>query len=170
LDDTSIALTAGRTGKWTEDEDLKLKAAVQTHGGKNWNAIAALVPGRTRLQCNKRWYDAVDPILALTAGSTGTWTEDEDLKLKAAVQTHGGKNWYAIALMVPGRTKNQCHMRWYDTLDPSIALTARRTGTWTAYEDRKLKGAVQTNGVKEWVVIAALVPGRTKNQCYKEMA
>jgi hypothetical protein len=25
-----------RTGKWSKDEDSKLKDAVQTHGGKNW--------------------------------------------------------------------------------------------------------------------------------------
>jgi hypothetical protein len=37
-----------RTGKWAEDEDIKLKDAVETHGGNNWGAIAALVPGRTK--------------------------------------------------------------------------------------------------------------------------
>jgi hypothetical protein len=51
----SIALTAGRTGKWSGDEDIKLKAAVRTHGGKNWDSIAALVPGRARLQCRNRF-------------------------------------------------------------------------------------------------------------------
>jgi hypothetical protein len=43
--------------------------------------------------CNKKWYNALDPRIALTAGSMGIWTEDEDLKLKAALQTHGSKNW-----------------------------------------------------------------------------
>jgi hypothetical protein len=33
---------------------IKLKAAVQIHGGKNWDAVAALVPGRTRKQCQNR--------------------------------------------------------------------------------------------------------------------
>jgi hypothetical protein len=42
-----IALTAGRTGKWAEDEYIGLKDAVQTHGDKDWAAITALVPGRT---------------------------------------------------------------------------------------------------------------------------
>jgi hypothetical protein len=45
--DPSIGGASGRTGKWTAVEDSKLKNAVQTHGGKNWCAIAALVPGRT---------------------------------------------------------------------------------------------------------------------------
>jgi hypothetical protein len=46
------------------------------------------------------------PSIALTAGRTGTWEEDEDSKLKEAVQTHGDKDWVTISLLVPGRTKN----------------------------------------------------------------
>jgi hypothetical protein len=38
-----------RKGKWAADEDSKLKDAVQTHGGKNWKTIAALVLGRTKI-------------------------------------------------------------------------------------------------------------------------
>jgi hypothetical protein len=33
-----------------EDEESKLKGAVGTHGDKDWVAISALVPGRTRKQ------------------------------------------------------------------------------------------------------------------------
>jgi hypothetical protein len=165
--DPSIALTAGSTGTWTEGEDLKLKNSVQTHGGKDWNAIAAMVPGRTKNQCNKRWHDALTPSIALVAGRPGTWTEEEDLKLKNSVQMHGGKDWAAIAAMVPGRTKNQCNKRWHDALDPSMTLTAGSTGTWTEDEDLKLKNSVQTHGGKDWNAIAAMVPGRTKNQCNK---
>jgi hypothetical protein len=29
-------MTAGRAGIWGEDEDLKLKNAVQMHGDKDW--------------------------------------------------------------------------------------------------------------------------------------
>jgi hypothetical protein len=56
----------------------------------------------------------------LTTGRTGAWAEDEDRKLKDAVQIHGSKNWYAIAVLVPGRTRNQWHDRWRDVLDSSI--------------------------------------------------
>jgi hypothetical protein len=48
--------TASRSGRWTTDEDNKLKDAVQMHGGKDWAAIAALIPCRTLLQCTKRWH------------------------------------------------------------------------------------------------------------------
>jgi hypothetical protein len=51
-----------RTDKWTPDEDDKLKDAVQMHGVyKDWYAIAALVPGRTKLQCNGRWRKYLEP-------------------------------------------------------------------------------------------------------------
>jgi hypothetical protein len=70
--DATIDLANGRTGKWTEDEVLKLKNAVQTHGGQNWGAIAALVPGRTKVQCHNRWKDASDLSMDRANGRTGT--------------------------------------------------------------------------------------------------
>jgi hypothetical protein len=51
----------GRTGKWTAVEDVKLKDAGQTHGGKDWGAITALVPGRTIKQCWGTWKNHMDP-------------------------------------------------------------------------------------------------------------
>jgi hypothetical protein len=119
--DPSINRTPpGRTGKWTAVEDSKLNDAVQMHGGKDWAGIAALVPGRTRLQCKNRWHFALDPSIDRTPpGRTVKWTEDEDMKLKDAVHTHGGKNWAAIAALVPGRTTEQCRGRWKKHTDPN---------------------------------------------------
>jgi hypothetical protein len=126
--DPSIDRADVRKGTWTEDEDNKLKNAVQMHGCKDWVAISALVPGRTKRQCCNRWENALNPSIALTAGRKGKWTVDEDKKLKDAVTMHGGKKWDAIATLVPGRAKKQCRDRWHDHLNPSIALTAGRTG------------------------------------------
>jgi hypothetical protein len=147
------------------DEDIKLKDAVQTHGGKKWDAIAALVPGRTRTQSRSRWVDVLDPNIDRTIGRTGTWSEDEDIKLNDAVQTHGGKNGGDIAAVVPGRTKILCWCRWHRALVPDIGRASWRTGNWTSAEDIKLKDPVQTYGGKDWDAIAVLVPGRTRIQC-----
>jgi hypothetical protein len=155
----------GRKGKWTEDENIKLKDAVQTYGGKDWAAIAALVPGRTKIQCQNTWKDVLDPSIDRASGSKGKWTADEDKKLRDAVQTHGGKNWVAISALVHSRTKNQCLARWHIGLKPNINPTTARAGKWAADEDSKLEKAVQTHGSKNWAVIAPLVPGRTKTQC-----
>jgi hypothetical protein len=152
----------GCTVKWSKDEDSKLKDGVHTHGGKNWVAIAALVPGRTRIQCSSRWHSILAPD---RANVRCAWAEDEDSKLKDAVQRHGGENWAAISALVPGRTKRQCYNRWHNSLDQSIDRATGRSGQWFEDEDSKLKDAVRTHGGKNWAAVAALVPGRTRNQC-----
>jgi hypothetical protein len=52
--------TTERVGKWTKEEDGKLKDEVIKHNGKDWTAISALVPGRTKIQCTSRWYRVMD--------------------------------------------------------------------------------------------------------------
>jgi hypothetical protein len=153
------------TARWAEDEDSKLKEALQTHGGKNWDAIATLVPGRTITQCYTRWHYILDPIIDRANRITAKWAEDEDSKLKEAVKTHGGKHWKEIAMLIPGRTRTQCWDRWHTVLRPNIDWANRITARWAEDEDSKLKDAVRTHGGKDWNAISSLVPGRTRNQC-----
>jgi myb proto-oncogene protein len=49
-------------GKWSPEEDTKLKEAVKKHGN-HWVEVAAMVPGRTNLQCRcrHRWVYSLDP-------------------------------------------------------------------------------------------------------------
>jgi myb proto-oncogene protein len=119
-----------RKGKWTAVENSKLKDAVETYGARNWTVIAALIPGRTRLQCRNRWKDVLDPGINRANGRT-RWVEDEDNKLKDAVQTHGGKNWVEIAALVSGRTKSQCRKRWMPTStgQMDVWINGRKTKT-----------------------------------------
>jgi hypothetical protein len=160
------ASVRARAGRWTAVEDIKLKDAVQMHGGKGWNAVAASVPGRAGRQCSDRWHNSLDPSINLGNGRTGKWTAVEDSKLKAAVQIHAGKGgWNAVAALLPGRSKVQCRSRWYNALDPSIEQASVRADNWTADEDSKLKAALQTHGGRGWNVVAASVPGRTQEQC-----
>jgi hypothetical protein len=163
--DPSIDRANRLTGMWTGDDDNKLKDAVQTHGGKNWIAIAALVPGRTREQCHSRWHKILDPRINPANRRTGEWSEDEDIKLKNAVEKHAGKDWAAIAALVPGRIGSQCYHRWQKVLDARVDRTPGRSGKWTSDEDTKLKTAVHKHGGKHWAAIAGLVPGRTSSQC-----
>jgi myb proto-oncogene protein len=111
---SNIDPTTARTGKWTADEDKKLKGAVPTQGAKNWVTIAALVPGRTKKQCCNRWHDVLVSTIDSMTARTGIWTADEDNKLKGAVHAHGDKNWERIAALVLGPTKRQCRKRWWD--------------------------------------------------------
>jgi hypothetical protein len=56
---------------------------------------------------------------------------------------HGGKNWAAIALLVPGRTQKLCHYRWYDVLDPTLTgrLDVRINGQKTKTTKDAVKNA-----------------------------
>jgi hypothetical protein len=63
--------------------------------------------------------------------------------------------------MVPGRMEKRCRHRWVHTLDPANGKTL---GKWSPEEDVKLIEAVQKLD-KYWVTVAAMVPGRTNNQC-----
>jgi hypothetical protein len=139
----SINRANDRTGKWSKYEDSKLKDAVQTHGGNNWGAIAALVPDRTRRQCRDRWLHALHLSVDPTTARRGKWTADEHIKLKDAVQMHNGNNWGAIAALVSDRTSNQCRDRWRHALNHSINRANDRTGKWSKDEDTKLKDAEQ---------------------------
>jgi hypothetical protein len=158
------------TGRWKLEEDAKLTRAVANTPKKKWGnefktdwaAISELVPGRTSKQCCKRWPAVLDPNIGLTSGRKGKWTAVEDSQLKNAVQTQGDKDWVAISLLVPGRTKKQCNKRWHDVL----RRASGRKGKWTVVEDSKLKDAVELHGDKDWVAISLLVPGRTNIQCW----
>jgi hypothetical protein len=163
--DPTLGTVNGTKGRWTSDEDNKLKHSVQMHGGNDWAVIAALVPGRTKRQCHKRWQNAYNHSIDRRNGHTGKWTEDEDLRLRNSVQIHGDKDWVAIASLVEDRTKIQCRHRWCDVLVPSIDRSNGRTGKWGEDEDLSLKNSVQIHGGKDWAAIATLVPGRTQKQC-----
>jgi hypothetical protein len=163
----TIEGTSTRTGKWTAEEDAKLIDAV-TKCGKDWVAVAALVPGRTNAQCRTIWrLRFVAPTIKGVPTRTGKWTAEEEAKLIDAV-TKCGKNWAAIAALVPGRTNTQCRMIWTDRLAATIEGTPTRTGKWTTEEDAKLIDAVKKCG-KHWVAVAALVPGRTNKQCHTRL-
>jgi hypothetical protein len=172
-----IDRSASQKVRWTADEDSKLKVAVERYGGKNWEAIAALVPGQSTRRCRDRWHNSLASGQTrlectskfnngLDTGHTGRWTPEEDLKLRNAVQTHNGKNWVAVAALVPGRSRKQCWNRWHDALNSSIEQATTCAAFWTLEEDNRLKHAVGILGEKDWDLVTFLVPGRVKEQCF----
>jgi S-ribosylhomocysteine lyase LuxS involved in autoinducer biosynthesis len=88
-----------------------------------------------------------------------SWTLEEHTKLTEAVKKHG-KIWVAVATMVPGRTGKQCRNRWTQCLDSA----GKTGGQWNGEENTKLTEAVKKHG-KKWVAVAAMIPGRTDQQC-----
>ncbi|KAA8542783.1 hypothetical protein F0562_023935 [Nyssa sinensis] len=141
--------------EWTEAEDNKLRAAVETFGESNWQVVASTLEGRTGTQCSNRWKKSLHP----ARQRVGKWTPDEDKRLKVAVMLFGPKTWKKIAQFVPGRTQVQCRERWVNCLDPSLNLDE-----WTEEEDLRLKAAIAEHGYC-WSKVAACVPPRTDSQC-----
>jgi hypothetical protein len=64
--------------------------------------------------------------------------------------------------VVPSRTDEQCRRRWVHNLDPAGKIAGR----WNGDEDTKLTEAVKKHA-NNWVAVAAMVPGRTDDQCRK---
>jgi hypothetical protein len=147
----------------------------------NWHASLFVDQGQTTTSQNSS-HNAVDTPVDQTAGRAGRraseevgidwtterkgkWTAKEDDKLFRAAEQFAVTRWKAIAALILGRTKKQCWNRWQYALDPSIVRTSERTGAWLTEEDTKLVSAVEKQNGKNWIEIAALVPGRTKRQC-----
>jgi hypothetical protein len=142
-----------RGSKWTTEEGAKLIDAV-TKCGKDWVAVAALVSGRTNIQCHNRWANHVNPTINGKNRMRGPWTSEEDAKLIDAVaecEIDLGKDWVAVAAVVPGRTNNQCCKRWA-THSVSIQTSPGRTGKWTAEEVAKLTTAIEKHD-NDWVTV-----------------
>ncbi|TMW99976.1 hypothetical protein EJD97_001594 [Solanum chilense] len=155
--------------EWTDEEDIKLSAAVETFGESNWQFVASVIEGRTGTQCSNRWIKSIHPAMK----RCGKWSADEDKRLKVAVMLFYPKTWRnvvqsvpwrtpiwkKVAQYVPGRTHVQCRERWVNSLDPSLKLDE-----WTEEEDMKLKSAIDEHGYS-WSKVAACIPPRTDNQC-----
>jgi hypothetical protein len=91
--------------RWTEAEDEVLykeaRSQLATGQVKDWNRIAAKLPGRTNKDCRKRWINKVCGSL-----KKGAWDEDEDERLREAVRVHGQK-WAVIANIVGLRSPDR---------------------------------------------------------------
>ncbi|TKY44778.1 Myb protein L [Spatholobus suberectus] len=99
------SLCPDKKGSFTREEDIRLTVAVMLFARK-WNLIAKYIPGRIQSQCRDRYLNSLDPSL-----KWDRWTEEEDLRLEAAIAKHG-YCWSKIAEEVPPRTDSQCRKRW----------------------------------------------------------
>ena len=170
------------TGRWTNEEDERLKKAVtdvladsgfqlDDHAGGNnanvgpenlptinWVDVAKFVETRSRQQCLHRWNKSVCPFL-----KRGKFSSKEDELLVAAVEKHGTGNWRLVKGEVPGRSDVQCRERYLNSLQPGLKIRE----PWTTQESAKLMDLVNLHGEK-WSRIAPEMDGRTDYMCRKQ--
>lgn len=153
--------TSGRKRKasslsgWDNVEETILRAAVKSYKEKNWDKIAKHLPGRTPVQCLSHW--RVITNTQVTKGK-GSWTPEEDERLKSVVAEHGPRNWSTvIAPKMDNRLGKQCRERWHNHLDPKLKKTK-----WSVEEEKVVSEAHMKFGNK-WAQIAKLLPGRSDN-------
>ncbi|TFK56090.1 hypothetical protein OE88DRAFT_1606944, partial [Heliocybe sulcata] len=136
---------------WTNEADERLLEAVKIYGIDNWLLVAQYVSeDATAQQCQNRYNRTLSPDLV-----RGPWTEEEDNKLRRAVEAFGN-SWLEVAACIPGRSNEQCRDRWSERLNPKVTK-----GKWTNEEDRRLLETVERVGEKWKEVSDSLGSGRT---------
>ena len=103
-------------GRWTTEEDKRLRAAVAANGPSDWKKISKefLDGNRSDVQCLHRWQKVLKPGLV-----KGPWTKEEDRIINECVKA-GILKWAEIAKRIPGRIGKQCRDRWINHLNPTL--------------------------------------------------
>jgi len=93
-------------GRWTLEEDAKLKRLVHMYGEDRFQELATHFPDRSEMQCATRWSKVLSPSIV-----KGQWTKAEDEKVIQLVNKHGATKWTVIARQLEGRIGKQCRER-----------------------------------------------------------
>ncbi|XAR55442.1 hypothetical protein NMG60_11035511 [Bertholletia excelsa] len=89
----------------------------------------------------------------------GTWTPEEDRKLKAYINKYGCWNWRQLPKFAGlSRCGKSCRLRWMNYLRPNI-----KRGNFSKEEENLILELHESLG-NRWSAIAAKLPGRTDNE------
>ena len=173
---------------WTALEDDRLLKAVKDHDHgddeeEDWDAIAEQFPGKTAVQCLKRYMilnqkqqgeeeeeeEAPSEAAGTTSGEeeqkerTPRWRVDELELLKKLVEQYKdtAPRWNEIAANFTDHNAIECLTKWQALTNPPVI---KGKGSWTPEEDQILREKRALYG-RKWAKIAAHLPGRQGKQC-----
>ncbi|XP_074575754.1 transcription factor RAX1-like [Curcuma longa] len=100
------------------------------------------------------------PCCDKAAVKKGTWSPEEDEKLKSYIEQHGtGDNWIALPKKIGiKRCGKSCRLRWLNYLRPNL-----KHGHFSEEEDNIIISLFISIGSR-WSIIATQLPGRTDNE------
>lgn len=154
-----------KSEEFSSNEVDILMAQVQQHGENAWAQVAEKLPGRTPLDCLRRYEQIKSEHRVKDKNKELVWTEDDTKKLHALVLKHG-QAWKKIDSEFGGIWGGDKLMHtWRKHLQATEAgKVSHKKGPWDKDEDQLLLKAVVIGG-KEWSKISMLIPGRTEMQC-----
>ncbi|XP_022155288.1 myb-related protein P-like [Momordica charantia] len=115
-----------RKGRWTEEEDARLKTYILANGEGSWRSLpknAGLL--RCGKSCRLRWINYLRS--DLKRGNITTEEEDTIIKLHSSI----GNRWSLIASHLPGRTDNEIKNYWNSHLSRQIHTFRRQNSADT---------------------------------------
>jgi hypothetical protein len=139
---------------------------------EDWDSISHQIPGRTAVQCLKRFMqikddkkddDASDANASAAAAGGIDWSADDCELLKKLVEQSRdtAPRWNEIANNFSNHNAIDCLSKWQQlTQSPVI----KGKGSWTPEEDQILREKRAIYG-RKWAKIAAHLPGRQGKQC-----
>ncbi|BFG35325.1 hypothetical protein CerSpe_215990 [Prunus speciosa] len=88
----------------------------------------------------------------------GTWSREEDERLRQYIQQHGEGKWHKVPLKAGlNRCRKSCRLRWLNYLSPNI-----KRGDFTE-DEVDLMVRLRKLLRNRWSLIAGRLPGRTSN-------
>ena len=118
--------------EWTTEEDAHLLLLAEKYSEHHWVNIAEeLGTRRTPMSCLKRYQRTLNTKLL----NNDEWSSEEDLLLKAAVESCGKGKWLEVSLQIPGRSSVQCMNRWAKS---PLCQDNIVSGKWVEEEERLL--------------------------------
>lgn len=94
---------------WTEEEDARLKQAVQIYNAKKWKEISKYVGTKDPYSCYQHYFRVLNPKI-----SRAKWTETDYYRLVYLIRTFGRTAWSAISKHMICRTDIMCRTKFLE--------------------------------------------------------